>query len=348
MPFRTLPDDILRWPSYPARMSNQIIAAKPKSSIARRTVLAGIGGVVGAGAVGVGGFLLVDKYDRFARSADRTIRDHRVELGAARPRMVIARGSDPARNVRAAVEHLGGMSAFVGPTDVVVIKPNIGWDRTAEQGANTHPEVVAEVVRLCREARARRVIVTDCPVRRSRAAFERSGILAAAAAAGAEVILPEDSRYYTVEISKRLGTWDVLEPFVIADKIINIPVAKHHDLTGVTAGLKNWLGITAKTRITFHNDLQHSIAELAALMRPTLTIVDASRVLMEHGPSGGSIDDVKPMRTIAAGVDPVALDAWAFTLFPDKRVPENLRIAEGMGLGHVNFDALKPEQIIAG
>ena len=329
-------------------MSDQIIPAKPKRLITRRTVLAGIGGVVGAGALGVGGFLLVDKYDRFARSADRTIRDHRVEIAATRPRMVIARGLDPARSVRAAVERMGGMSALVGPADVVVVKPNIGWDRTAEQGANTHPDVVAEVVRLCREARAKRVIVSDCPVRKSRAAFERSGILFAAAAAGAEVIIPEDSRHYTVEISKRLGTWDVLEPFVIADKIINVPVAKHHDLTGVTAGLKNWLGITAKTRITFHYDLQHSIAELAALMRPTLTIVDASRVLMEHGPSGGNTDDVKTMRTVAAGVDPVALDAWAFTLFPDKPIPQNLRIAEEMGLGHVNFDALKPEQIIAG
>jgi uncharacterized protein (DUF362 family) len=329
-------------------MPEENFPAKPKRLFTRRTVLTGIGGVVGAGALGVGGFLLVDKYDRFARSADRTIRDHRVELAATRPRMVIARGLDPARSVRAAAERMGGMSAFVGPTDVVVVKPNIGWDRTAEQGANTHPEVVAEVVRLCREARAKRVIVTDCPVRRSRAAFERSGILAAATAAGAEVILPEDSRYYAVEISKRLGTWDVLEPFVIADKIINIPVAKHHELTGVTAGLKNWLGITGKTRITFHSELQHSIAELAALMRPTLTIVDASRVLLEHGPSGGNLDDVKPTRTIAAGVDPVALDAWAFTLFPNKPVPENLRIAEGMGLGHVNFAALSPEEIVVG
>jgi len=325
-------------------MPGETIPANPRRLITRRAVLTGIGGVVGAGALGAGGFLIVDKYDRFARTAQRTIRDHRVDLGTARPRMVIARGSDPARNVRAAVARLGGMPAFVDRADVVVVKPNIGWERTAEQGANTHPEVV----RLCREAGARRVIVSDCPVRKSRAAFERSGILAAAAAAGAEVVLPEDSRYYTVEISKRLGIWDILEPFVIADKIINVPVAKHHDLTGVTAGLKNWLGITGKTRITFHSDLQHSIAELAALMRPTLTIVDASRLLLEHGPSGGSLDDVKPTRTIAAGVDPVALDAWAFTLFPNKAVPENLRIAEGMGLGQVNFAALSPEQIVAG
>ena len=115
-------------------MPDETSPANPKRLFTRRKVLTGIGGVVGAGALGVGGFLLVDKYDRFGRSADRTIRDHRVELTATRPRMVIARGLDPARSVRAAVERLGGMSAFVGPTDVVVVKPNMGWDRTAEIG----------------------------------------------------------------------------------------------------------------------------------------------------------------------------------------------------------------------
>jgi uncharacterized protein (DUF362 family) len=236
----------------------------------------------------------------------------------------------------------------VGPSDIVVIKPNIGWDRTAEQGANTHPFVVAELVRMCREARCRRVIVSDCPVRRSRAAFERSGILAAAGAAGAEVLAPEDSRYVTVEISERLGRWDVLEPFVIATKIINVPVAKHHDLTGVTVGLKNWIGITGKARIMFHDDLERSIAELAALMRPTLTVVDASRVLMEHGPAGGSLADVKPVRAIAAGFDPVALDAWACDLFDRPVRPGNLAIAEGMGLGRVDYASLGPVELVTG
>lgn len=316
--------------------------------VTRRRVLLGLGGVAGATVAGAGGFLLFDAYKRFGRHAQGLIPDHRIKLPFTSPRMVIARGVDASRNVRAAVERLGGMSQFVGPADVVVIKPNIGWDRTPEQGANTHPDVVAEVVRLCREARARRVIVSDCPVRRSRSAFERSGILTAASAAGAEVIAPEDSRYLPVEISRRLGTWDVLEPFVIATKLINVPVAKHHDLTGVTAGLKNWIGITGKLRVMFHKDIQRSIAELAALMRPTLTIVDASRVLMQHGPTGGSLDDVKPVRTIAAGVDPVALDAWACTLFPNKPVPGNLALAAAMGLGQVDFAGLAPVEVVTG
>jgi uncharacterized protein (DUF362 family) len=324
-------------------------ATASKRGLTRRRVLLGAaGGVAGLGVLGAGAFYATDRAKRFGRDAERVIPDHAVPLPASAPRMVIARGVDPASNVRAAVERLGGMTRLVSPADVVVVKPNIGWDRTPEQGANTHPEVVAEVVRLCRAAGARRVIVSDCPVRRSRDAFEKSGILAAAAAAGAEVIVPEESRYHTVAISPRLGTWDVLEPFVIATKVINVPVAKHHAQTGVTCGLKNWIGITGKLRIMFHDDLQRSIAELAALMRPTLTIVDASRVLMEHGPVGGSVADVKPMRTVAAGFDPVALDAWAYDLLGKGPRPANLDIAAGMGLGRTDYAALSPIEVLTG
>jgi len=314
----------------------------------RRRVLKGAGIVAGAGALGIGGLFGYDRYRRFGRKAEASVADHRVELPATAPRMVIARGLDPKRSVQAAVERLGGMSLFVGPADVVVVKPNIGWDRTAEQGANTHPEVVAEVVRLCREARAGRVIVCDCPVSNARKAFERSGILAAATQAGAEVILPEESRYRMVHVSQRLGTWDVLDPFVLATKIINVPVAKHHSLTGVTCGLKNWFGVTAVQRMMLHQDVQQAIAELAALMRPTLTIVDASRVLMDNGPAGGNPNDVKPVRAIAAGVDPVALDAWAVHLFPKQEQPASLRYAAEMGLGRLDYVALAPVEILSG
>lgn len=317
----------------------------------RRRVLKGIaigaGGLVSAGVLGVGGVLLHDRNLRFGRSQVRVVPDHRVALPPTTPKIVIARGQDPARNVRAAVERLGGMAAFVGPADVVVVKPNIGWDRSAEQGANTHPEVVGEVVRLVREARPKRVIVADCPVRRSRPAFERSGILAAARAAGAEVFMPDDAAHLPVYVSKRLGAWDVLEPFVVATKVINVPVAKHHPLTGVTCGLKNWFGITGKLRLTLHEDVQRSIAELAALMRPTLTIVDATRILMENGPVGGNPNDVKQVRTVAAGLDPVALDAWAMSFFPGP-APANLALAAAMGLGTVDWRSLTPVELVTG
>lgn len=132
--------------------------------ITRRRVLWGLGGIAGAGVLGAAGFFGEDRYSRFLRGAAYQIGDHRVAPATTTPRMVVARGQSAARNVRAVVERLGGMSQCIGPDDVVVVKPNIGWDASAETGANTHPEVVAEVVRLVRAARPKRVIVADCPV----------------------------------------------------------------------------------------------------------------------------------------------------------------------------------------
>jgi uncharacterized protein (DUF362 family) len=321
-----------------------------KRLITRRRILIGGGAVVAAGALAGGGFLTYDRYRRFGRDADSYIRDHRVDLAASVPPIVIAHGTDPALNVRAAIDRLGGMDRFVGPDDVVVVKPNIGFDRAPDQAANTHPEVVAEVARLCLEESPLRVIVCDCPVAESRRAFDRSGIMQAALEVGAEVVLPEESSYHTVEISPRLGTWDVLEPFVIATKIINVPVAKHHSLTNTTAGMKNWIGITGKLRVMFHNDIERSIAELAALMRPTLTVVDASRVLMETGPKGGSLGAVKQVGAVAVGVDPVALDAWAYSLWGvgPNELPPLFELAEGMGLGRAALYTGAPIEVVTG
>jgi len=324
---------------------------KPKRRT-RRIVLKAAGGLLAAGAVGAVGYGVYDHRQRFGRDAVRTIGDHRVELPSGTPAMVIARGGTPAGNARAAIERLGGMKLFVTvtPGDVVVVKPNIGWDSTPAQGANTHPDVVVEVVKACLDARAKRVIVTDCPVRRAREAFRKSGILGAAQAVGAEVVLPEDSRYHTIKLSERLGSWAVLEPFVEATKIINVPIGKHHDFTGVTGGMKNWIGITTERRVSFHGDIDRSIAELATLMLPTLTVMDASRVLMRNGPRGGNLADVKEFGALAAGIDPVALDAWACELLDkaDEQLPGYLRLGEEAGLGRVDYRSLQPIELAVG
>jgi len=332
------------------QVENRGSGSNARRLITRRRVLIAGGTVLGAGALGAGGYLARGYQLHYFRDPLEDISDHRVQLPPTAPRMVIARGSRPATNVRGVLERMGGMRRFISPEDVVVIKPNIGWERTPEQAANTHPEVVAEVVRACREAGPRRVIVCDCPVQNSRRAFKVSGIQEAAARAGAEVIFPEVSRFVPVRLSERLGTWDILEPFAVATKLINVPVAKHHSMTGVVAGMKNWIGITNKMRVMFHRDIQRSIAELAALMRPTLTILDATRVLMARGPSGGSLNDVKALNAVAAGIDPVALDAWAYALFdtPPGELPGSLSIAEDMGLGRSDFRALEPVEIQTG
>lgn len=319
-----------------------------KKGTTRRKILIGTGALVGAGALGVGGYIGYGMHQRFTRETTATIVDHRVISGKMQPKMVIARGARPAVNVEAAIARMGGMQRFLDPTDVVLVKPNIGWLRTPAHAANTHPDIVAQVVSECLKAKPAKVIVCDCPVDEAKKSFELSGIAKAAAQAGATVILPEQSTYQTVELSKRLGMWDVLTPFVEATKIINVPVAKHHSLTGVTAGMKNWIGITTKLRMHFHNDIHRSIAELAALMRPTLTVMDGTRVLMAKGPKGGSLSDVKRLNVVAVGIDPVAIDAWAHTLFGIHAddFPESIHLAASFGLGTFNVPAVAPIEIL--
>ena len=259
------------------------------------------------------------------------------------PEMVIVQGEDPRLLLRRAVQELGGIGRFISRGDVVVLKPNAAWDRTPAQAANTNPEVVAEMARLCLDAGARRVVVTDVPVNEPRRTFARSGIEAAARAAGAEIVLPEERMFKEVNLrGDVLAAWPVLEPFLEADKVINLPVAKHHSLTGATLGMKNWYGVLGGPRHRLHQRIHESLADLADFMRPALTILDAYRVLLRNGPSGGSLADVALKKTLIAGTDPVALDAYAakayWNLDPDS-LPY-LKLASARGLGTMSFENL--------
>jgi uncharacterized protein (DUF362 family) len=270
--------------------------------------------------------------------------DFTVPREASLADMSVVQGDSPRLLARRAVDELGGMRRFISRGDVVVLKPNAGWDRTPEQAANTNPEIVSEVARMCFEAGAKSVVVTDVPVNEPRRCFARSGIEAAARAVGAQVVLPEDRKFKDVDLGGEvLSVWPVLEPFLDADKMINIPVAKHHSLTGATLGMKNWYGILGGVRHRLHQRIHESLADLAAFMRPTLTIVDAYRVLVRNGPSGGNLADVALKKTVIASIDPVAVDAYAakayFDLDPG-RLPY-LKFAADRGLGTASFESLR-------
>lgn len=261
--------------------------------------------------------------------------------------LVVAQGDDPRLLVRRSIDELGGMRRFVAAGDVVLIKPNIGWDRTPEQAANTNPLVVAEVVRLCRDAGARRVIVTDVSCNDPRRCFPRSGIPAAALAEGAEVFLPEDRFLKRVNLGASLGSWLALEPVLSADKVINIPIAKHHSLTGVTLGMKNWIGIVSGPRNRLHQDIHRSLVDLAEVARPVLTIVDAYRILVRNGPTGGSLADVELRKTLIASTDPVAADAYAAKTYwdLDANTLLYLKIAQERGLGRMDFENVRTRML---
>ncbi|MFH0901869.1 MAG: DUF362 domain-containing protein [Pseudomonadota bacterium] len=277
------------------------------------------------------------------------IPDHRVTRAPGLPVLAAARGPDPASNVRRAIEAIGGLSAFVSKGERVVIKPNAGWNRLPEQAANTNPDVVAEVVRLAIAAGAAKVWVTDYPVNNPERCFERSGIRQAVAKAGGDLVLPDKGSFRDVEVGgKILRIAEVLYPIVEADRVINVPVVKQHGLSLATMAMKNWYGVIGGHRVRLHQNIHRAIVELAAMVKPTLTILDATRVLMANGPSGGSLDDVKQMDTVIAGVDEVALDAYGATLLGlDPQDVGFIVEGEKQGLGKADYKSLTTLEVPA-
>jgi uncharacterized protein (DUF362 family) len=310
-----------------------------------------VGGVTAA-ASGAGFWLNQRSRRPIPAAAEQARRDHRVAADQQWPSLVVAQYADHAGDAKAgepralvqkALVDLGGMNRFIRPQDLVVIKPNIAWDRTPEQAANTNPELVAEVVQQCWRAGAKRVIVTDVSCNEARRCFHRSGIEAAAKTEGAEIILPDPELFREVDLGGVvLKSWPVFTPFLEADKILNLPIAKHHMLTGATLGMKNWYGILGGQRNRLHQQIHQSLADLAAFMLPTLTIMDCYRILLRNGPTGGNLEDVAVKKTVVAGTDPVALDAWvakAYWNLDPEHLPY-LQMAASRGLGTVDFEKL--------
>ena len=323
----------------------QASAAQTAAGMTRREAmlqLLRVGGVA-AGAAGAAFWLSERSRRPIPEQAEQARRDHRVAAVAEWPQMTVVQNGEPRALVRKALENLGGMSRFVGKQDVVVLKPNIAWDRTPEQAANTNPELVAEVVRQCWQAGAKRVTVTDVSCNEPRRCFQRSGIMAAARAEGAEVILPDPDHFREVDMGGVvLKNWPVFIPFLEADKVINLPIAKHHVLTGATLGMKNWYGILGGQRNRLHQQIHQSLADLASFMLPTLTLLDCYRVLVRNGPTGGNLEDVEVKKTLLAGTDPVAIDAYAAKAYwnLDPEQLPYLAMAAARGLGTVDYASL--------
>ncbi len=266
---------------------------------------------------------------------------------AVHPDLCVVRGKAPAASVQAALEGLGGIQRFVTRGDVVVVKPNIGWDRTPEYAATTNPEIVGAVVRLCLDAGAKKVKVFDHPVSDARRTYRQSGIAAAASAAGAEVSFTDDRKFREMRIGgETLKTWPLYTEAVEADKLINIPIAKVHGTSRLTLGMKNLMGVMGGWRGRIHQRIDGSLVDLAAFVKPSLVIIDAVRILTANGPVGGDLADVRRLDTVVAGADQVAADAFGATLFGLKPADIGcVRLGEQSGLGKADLDRLNIRKI---
>ena len=232
--------------------------------------------------------------------------------------LAVIHGPDPAAITRAAIETLGGIASFVSPGFDVIVKPNICTDyNPPEYASTTNPTVVATLVSMCLEAGASRVRVMDFPFGgTAQSAYEISGIQEAVEAVGGEMHIMSYPKYISADIpqGKSLKQIRVYPDILDADLLINVPIAKHHNASRLTLGCKNLMG-TVLDRNLMHADLHQRIADVTSLVRPDLTVVDAVRILLDHGPTGGDLRDVKQMDMVIASRDIVAADAYAATLF---------------------------------
>jgi uncharacterized protein (DUF362 family) len=263
------------------------------------------------------------------------------------PVLAKVQGTNYAQITGEAIQALGGMKKFVNPGEVVVVKPNMAWDRTPELAANAHPAVVRQVVELCLEAGAKEVKVLDHTCHDARKAYVNSGIKAAVEAIKdprAVVEFVDERRFVETNVqgAKALKKWYFYKDILEADRFINIPVAKHHSESRLTMCLKNMMGAIGGWRGRIHVGLHQNIADMNLILRPDLHVLDATRIMLKNGPSGGRLEDVEVRNLVFAGTDPVALDAMGTTLFELKPGDIGYIIkAHEMGRGEMDLSKIK-------
>jgi len=257
---------------------------------------------------------------------------------------------EAAAATRKAIEALGGMSRFVQKGQRVVIKPNMSFASGPERASNTSPQVVATVARACMEAGAERVMVLDYPLQTAEACLQRSGVLDACKPIKGVYVQTITERKFFREVKvpqgKTLDRVDVIKEVLDSQVLISIPQAKSHSTTGISMGIKGLMGLIWD-RWSFHirYNINDALADLAMVIRPQLTILDATRALVTGGPGGPG--DVSKPNLVIAGMDPVAVDSYGVTVAPwygrqfTGRQVEHLLAAHQRGVGKIDVDRMR-------
>ncbi len=270
-----------------------------------------------------------------------------LTFGENHPHAVVVRNGEPEELLHAALQAFGGLQRFIRPGDVVVIKPNIGWDRPPELAATTNPDLIHALVKACYRAGAKKVRLFDRTCNTARRCYRHSGIAEKAKQAGADVSYIRRNRFKEIPINGKLvKSWPIYRDYLEADKVINVPIAKHHSLSRVTLGLKNLMGVMGGDRGQIHNFFDIKLNEIDRHILPTLTIVDAYRILTANGPQGGSPDYVKKARTLIVSDCTVTADYLALELFNLKlNEVGHIRQAVEMGLAKYDINKLNVRRI---
>jgi uncharacterized protein (DUF362 family) len=317
----------------------------PEDSVSRREFLVRLG-VTGALIAGSG--LAARKLWQpkhfvpgFEKEKGLQLRSYAPEISKVLPSLAIAHGTEHDKTIRAAMTALGGMGRFIQKGDVVMIKPNVAFDRPPALAATTHPDALRAVAKLCFEAGAAKVIVADNPINSPTGCFLKSGLTAVASEMNLDLLYPETNSFAPLSLTGEvLKEWTFFNtPFKKATKVIGLAPCKDHNLCHASMTTKNWYGLLGGRRNQFHQHIHSIVSDFALMMKPTLVILDGINVLMSNGPTGGRLSDVKPMNTIVAGTDMIAVDAYGYSHLLERDIAEltYLHKANDRGLGNINW-----------
>ena len=268
--------------------------------------------------------------------------------------LVAVMGGEPAQLYAKGIAAMGGISRFVKKGQKVVIKPNIGWNKVPELGANTNPELVAAIVKDCLAAGASEVAVFDHTCDEWKSCYKTSGIEDAAKAAGAKILFAHEEKYYkevSIPNGKRLKTTKIHESILNCDVWINVPVLKNHGGAKMSISMKNHMGVVWDRRFWHSNDLQQCIADFSTFRKkPTLNIVDAYRVMTQNGPQGKGANDIQLAKALFMAIDSVAVDTAAVSFFSQYRAmtiddASHIKLGEELKVGTTKINELKVERI---
>jgi len=266
-----------------------------------------------------------------------------------KPDIVIAVNRSPEENTYAAIKAIGGMEQFVKAGNKVLINPNLCSHLPFQAAANTHPQVVKAVVKLCQKAGAKEVVIGNMNSSRN---YRAGGLDKVASETGA-ILKPlnNKSEFFAktaIPQGKALKEVPLSQDYLKCDVLINIPIAKHHSVAGMSLSLKNMLGLVTNIYRIFHRDkdkyLAQSIADLNTLVKAKLIVMDANKILIKGGPIGPG-ETIEPKKVIA-GTDPVAIDAYAANFFKlSPKVQELIRLATEHSLGTADLKKLVIKEI---
>lgn len=209
--------------------------------------------------------------------------------------------------VSRAVDLVGGIESVVKPGMRVLLKPNLLSARPPEDAVDTHPEVVRAVVRLVRRAGGV-PFIGDSPGGYGAdmdEVFEKSGMLGVSKSEGVELVKFTASKFVDgIPFARHIFE---------CDRIISIPKMKTHSITRITAAVKNMYGtVVGLYKAERHStspkeeDFAKVIAQVYAIARPHLSILDGITAMEGDGPSAGT---PRSLNFIMAGKDAVAIDA---------------------------------------